>query len=280
VTSGPLHGTLTGDAPNLTYTPAANYNGTDSFTFNATDGYLDSTAVVSITVTAVNDPPAAAGQPVTTNEDTVVAVSLSASDVENDPLTYTVVTGPQHGTLAGAAPNLTYTPDANYSGSDSFTFTASDGQDTSDPAAVTITVNAVNDPPVCSPISQAADEDTSVTFSPSCTDIDSAALSYQIVQPAQHGTASVSGGMLVYVPNANVSGGDSFSYRASDGSAWSNPAVVAITINPLNDLPVAVNDSAATMQGMPVTISVLSNDSDVDGDALAVTGNTYLHLAA
>src|SRR5206468_7975667 len=128
VVSGPAHGTLSGTAPIVTYTPAANYNGTDSFTFKASDGALDSNvATVSITVTAVNDAPVANNQTVTTDEDTAKAITLSATDVEGSPLTYTVVSGPAHGTLSGSAPTVTYTPAANYNGADSFTFKANDG---------------------------------------------------------------------------------------------------------------------------------------------------------
>ena len=89
----------------------------------------------------------AAGQSVTTAEDTARAVTLSATDIDGDALTYAVVTGPAHGTLSGTAPNLTYTPAANYSGPDSFTFIANDGTTDSNAATVSITVTAVNDLP-------------------------------------------------------------------------------------------------------------------------------------
>src|SRR5207249_1942010 len=104
----------------FTYTPAANYNGADSFTYKANDGTLNSNvATVTITVTSVNDPPVANAQSVTTNQDTAKAISLTASDVDGDPLTYAVVAAPTHGALSGVAPNLTYTPSAGYFGPDS-----------------------------------------------------------------------------------------------------------------------------------------------------------------
>src|SRR5206468_1431808 len=100
--------------PNVTYTPDANYNGADSFTFKANDSHVDSNvAMVSITVNAVNDAPTANGQSIDTNEDTAHGVTLTASDVDGNTLTYRVVTGPAHGSLSGTAPNLTYTPNAN-----------------------------------------------------------------------------------------------------------------------------------------------------------------------
>src|SRR5436189_530770 len=109
-----------GTARDLTYTPAANYNGPDSFTFKANDGELDSNvATVSITVNAVNDAPVASNQAVVTDEDTAKTITLSASDVEGSALSYAIGTGPTHGTLTGTAPNLTYTPAANYNAPDS-----------------------------------------------------------------------------------------------------------------------------------------------------------------
>ena len=142
IVAAPAHGALSGAAPALTYTPTANYNGADSFTFKANDGALDSNvATVSITVVAVNDAPVAASRAVTTNEDTAKAITLSATDVEGSPLTYAIVTAPAHGTLSGSAPALTYTPAADYNGADSFTFKANDGALDSNVATVSITVD-------------------------------------------------------------------------------------------------------------------------------------------
>jgi serine protease len=138
--TSPSHGTLTGTAPNLTYTPAANYHGADSFTFTAYDGKAYSeAATVSITIASVNDAPTANPQSVTTPMNTAVAITLTGSDVDGDALAY-AATSPSHGTLTGTAPNLTYTPAANYHGADSFTFTVNDGNLTSASATVTITV--------------------------------------------------------------------------------------------------------------------------------------------
>src|SRR5439155_316929 len=123
-------------------------NGADSFTFKVNDGTVDSNiAAVTVTITAVNDPPVANAQTVVTDEDTAKAITLAATDVEGSSLTYAIVNGPAHGTLSGTAPNVTYTPAANYNGADSFTFKANDGSLDSAAAAVTITVNPVNDPP-------------------------------------------------------------------------------------------------------------------------------------
>src|SRR5207302_1453366 len=150
-----------------------NYNGPDGFTFKANDGTIDSNvAAVSISVTPVNDPPVAAGQSVTTPEDTSKAIILSASDVDGDALRHQIVTGPAHGTLSGAAPNLMYTPAADYNGPDGFTFRASDGGLFSNTATVSITVTPVNDPPVAAGQSVTTSEDTAAAITLSATDVD------------------------------------------------------------------------------------------------------------
>ena len=141
VATGPSHGALSGTASELTYTPALNYNGADSFTFIVNDGQLDSAAAtVEIAIWAVNDAPVANGQSVATQQETVVSITLTGTDADGDALAYTVTGGPSNGTLAGTGANLTYTPNAGYSGADSFTFTANDGAADSAEAAINITV--------------------------------------------------------------------------------------------------------------------------------------------
>src|SRR5262249_47479548 len=147
--SGPTHGSLSGTAPNLTYSPAANFNGADSLTFKANDGKADSNvATFAFTVTPVNDPPQANSQNVTTLEDQAKTITLSGTDIDGDALTYTVVTPPAHGSLSGTPPNLTYTPAPNYFGADSLTFKVNDGTVDSSIATVSLGITSVNDAPV------------------------------------------------------------------------------------------------------------------------------------
>jgi hypothetical protein len=161
--STPSHGTLSGTAPNLTYTPNPDFNGQDSFTFKVNDGSTDSTeARVSITVEPVQDAPVADAQAVTTAEDTAVAITLSGSDADNDPISYMLLSTPSHGTLTGTAPNLTYTPDPDFNGQDSFTFKVNDGSDDSTEARVSITVEPVQDAPVADAQAVTTAEDTAV----------------------------------------------------------------------------------------------------------------------
>jgi hypothetical protein len=124
------------------------YYGVDSFTFVVNDGTVNSTpATIFITVTPVNDPPVADPQTLATDEDQAVDITLTGSDPDGDSLIFTVLNGPAHGTLTITGANLTYTPAANYSGTDSFTFKANDGTVDSAPATVSISVTPVDDPP-------------------------------------------------------------------------------------------------------------------------------------
>src|SRR5207237_643312 len=137
------------------YTPAANYNGSDAFTYKANDGAADSNvATVTITIAPMPDAPSAANDSYATNEDTTLvrggpAVLANDSDVDGNPLTAILVSGTAHGTLAlDADGGFTFTPAANYAGPDSFTYKANDGVTDSNVATVSLTINAVNDAPV------------------------------------------------------------------------------------------------------------------------------------
>jgi VCBS repeat-containing protein len=270
IVSGPAHGSLSGIAPALIYTPAVNYNGPDGFTFKANDGNLDSNAAtVTITVTAVNDAPVATDQAITTDEDTAKPITLSATDIEGSPLTYAIVAGPAHGTLAGTAPALAYTPAANYNGPDGFTFKANDGSLDSTTATVTITVTAVNDAPVATDQAIATDEDTPKAITLSATDVEGSPLTYAIVAGPAHGTLSGTAPTVTYTPAANYDGPDSFTFKANDGSLDSNTATVTIIVAPVNDVPVAVDQTVATDEDTAKTITL--NATDVEGSPLAYT---------
>jgi VCBS repeat-containing protein len=144
--AGPAHGTLTLNADGtFLYTPAANFNGTDSFTYLANDGSVDSNvATVTITVGAVNDAPVAIADSYTTSEDitltAVTGILNNDSDVDGDALTIVKVLDPTHGTLTlNTNGTFQYVPASNYSGSDSFTYFVTDGTVNSSTVTVTIT---------------------------------------------------------------------------------------------------------------------------------------------
>jgi Bacterial Ig domain len=139
VITNPAHGSLTGNAPNLSYTPATKFTGTDSFTFRVNDGSLNSGAA-TVTINIPNRAPTANAQSVTTNANTAIGIGLTGADPDGQAISFAVVTNPGHGTLTGVAPNLTYTPTAGFNGPDSFTFRTNDGSLNSLPATISITV--------------------------------------------------------------------------------------------------------------------------------------------
>jgi VCBS repeat-containing protein len=203
--SGPSHGTLTLNANgSFTYTPAANYNGSDSFTYRASDGTLTSNlATVTLAITAVNDAPTAADDAYSTAEDTARTVAAPGvlgndSDPDGDTLSAVLGSGPSHGSLAlSANGGFTYTPAANFNGSDSFTYRASDATLTSGLATVTLTVTAVNDAPSVTVAAggTCGTNDRSGTINLTVGDIDSAAASL---------TLSAASSNTRLVPNGNV----------------------------------------------------------------------------
>jgi DNA/RNA endonuclease G, NUC1 len=262
VTQNPSHGSLSGAGANLTYTPAANFNGSDNFKFTVTDtgdgssGALTSSeATISISVNPVNDAPVANAQSVSTNEDTPKSITLTGNDIETaaSDLIYTVTQSPAHGTLSGNGASLIYSPAADYNGGDSFKFTVTDTGDGSSPqltsgeAAVTITVNPVNDAPTANGQSVVTDEDTpkAIMLAGTDTETPAANLTYTVTQAPVHGTLSGSNANLTYTPNADYNGGDNFKFTVTDtGDGPSAPltsseATVTITVNPVNDPPVA-----------------------------------------
>jgi uncharacterized repeat protein (TIGR01451 family) len=241
IQTAPAHGVLTGTVPNLTYTPNANYSGADAFTFRAFDGILGSVATVSITVSPVNDPPQASSQSVGTSEDVPLSVTLGAADPDGDALVYTIVTPPALGTLTGSGAARTYTPQANASGSDSFTFVVFDGQVQSAPATVSVTVSAVNDAPtVVTPIADLTIEgegtSASVELAGVFTDVESGpgglALSVLSSNPALVGP-SLAGTTLNLALTAGAGGTAVVTVRATDpGTAFVEDAFVVTVIRP------------------------------------------------
>src|SRR5215207_3193852 len=292
--TGPSDGSLTLNANgSFSYTPAADFAGSDSFTYRASDGTLTSNvATVTITVTAVNDTPAGVADAYTTAEDTVLTVPASGvlgndSDPDGDPLTAVLVTGPGHGSLSlNANGSFSYTPAADFNGSDTFTYHANDGTLDSGLATVTITVTAVNDAPVATNDAYTTDEDTALTIAApgvlgNDSDLDSSTLTAAVVTGRGRGTFTLNAnGTFTYTPAADFNGTDAFTYKASDGSAQSNLATVTITVTPVSDPPTATNDTYSTAEDTPLTVpapgvpGVLANDTDPDSASLTAALTT------
>jgi hypothetical protein len=177
-----------------------------------------------------DQPPLADPQNVSTPEDTPLSLLLTGSDPDGDQLSYTILTGPSHGGLSGNPPGLTYVPQLDYFGPDSFTFAAFDGQLTSDPATVSIEVTPVNDAPLAHPQSVLTDENVPLKILLSGTDVENSPLTFSVVTDPTHGSLSGDAPELTYTPAPDYSGYDSFSFIVNDGDLGSSPADVTIAI--------------------------------------------------
>lgn len=276
IVSAPSKGTLSGTAPSLTYRPAANLTGSDSFTYRVNDGTAySSTATVNITISSVNDAPVANAQSLTVVEDSPVSITLTGSDVEASNLSYSVLSPPTGGTLSGTAPNLTYTPAANFNGADGFSFRANDGSANSATSWISITVTPVNDAPVAAARTASTVLDTAVGITLSGTDAEGSALTYSVVTSPANGSLSGTAPNLTFTPASGFTGNDSFTYRVHDGALNSATATVSISVGTLNRTPQAHGKSMTTMKNKAVSVTL--SGTDADADALSyriITGPT------
>jgi arylsulfatase A-like enzyme len=270
------HGAVVNNGANVRYTPNANYCGADAFTYTAGDGRGGSaTATVSVTVACVNDPPVAANDAASTDENVPVTVAVLGNDTDPDGGTLVVlsVTQPSKGAVVNNGTSVTYTPSASFCGSDSFAYTASDGSGGSATATVNVVVICSNEPPVAVADGASTDEDASVMIDVlgNDSDPDGDALSVASLTQAANGAVVNDGANVRYTPAADYCGADGFTYTASDGNGGSATATVSVTVTCVNDDPVAVGDTGSVTAGDSVTLNVLANDSDVDGAGLTIT---------
>ncbi|GEM_PF-824391 len=292
--TGPSHGTLTLNADgSFTYVHDGSETITDSFTYKANDGNLDSNVVtVEITFNPVNDAPVAVKDEYTVAEDNTVTLTplVNDTDVEGDTLSIVSINGT---TLTGSAqvitvPNgtvnisasgvITFTPSANFNSTTpiSFPYVITDGSLTST-ANIEITVSAVNDAPVAVKDGYSVNEGGTLTVVTANgvlsndTDVEGDALTAILVAGPSHGTLTLNAdGSFTYVHDGSETITDSFTYKANDGNLDSNVVTVEITVNPVNDAPVAVKDEYTVAEDNTVTLTPLSNDTDVEGDTLSI----------
>ncbi|EPR3582994.1 Ig-like domain-containing protein [Vibrio alginolyticus] len=288
----------------VTYTPNNNETGTDSFTYTVKDALLQESqeATVTVTIMAINDAPVAKALTINTDEDTAsaaVSARSQAEDVEDGIPTgdVSLVSLPQKGQVAidQTVGTFVYTPNPNENGSDSFTYTIADSEGgVSLAATVSVNIGSVNDSPVAEEDSFTFDEDITSTLDILSNDSDiedgSFTPSSITLQDLGQGegvysfaTVSVNvDGTLKIVPTANVNGQHSFTYMLTDsGQAVSVPATVTLNITPVNDAPVAVDNSAQLLEGGSFEVNVLGNDSDADvGDSFELTSVTVVDTPA
>ncbi len=294
----------------VTYTPNQYYNGPDAFIFTVDDGLDLSSATITITVDSVNNAPVGTNKTITMLEDTAhvfTEADFGFTDPNDTPadtfLSARITTLPGVGSLknnniavsAGTfisladivAGKLIFTPVANANGTGytTFTFQVKDDGTTAnggidlDPTAATFTLNvtAVNDPPVANDDTKTINEDSGlgvVAVLANDTDVDGPSKTVISKTNPAHGTLTLVAGVLSYTPGPDYNGQDSFGYTMSDGT-FDSTATVTITVLPINDPPVANDDTVNLNEDPGATIlNVKGNDTDVDGDALTVTSKT------
>jgi VCBS repeat-containing protein len=316
VVATPTRGTVVlNNNGSYTYTPFLNDNGTDTFTYVVTDSDGDEggqpacgswpappgcPATVRINIVAVNDPPIAVDDPAVgdppyvVDEDSVLPLLVAApgvlandaDTVEGTALTAVHVSGPANGVLVlNSDGSFSYTPNANFRGTDSFAYQALDSGIPFPPgmlsnvATVTITVNPLNDTPVASDDAYTGTEDTPLNVpAPGVLTNDSGLgdtpVTVTLEGASPPGTLTLNAdGSFTYTPPLNFfSPPDiTFDYRVTDFDVEFAIATVTIDVQPANDPPVALDDSATTPEDTPVAIDVLANDSDPDpGDTLSI----------
>ena len=227
------------------------------------------------------NPPGTEGQAVTTAEDTSKNITLTAVSANGNPLSYTIVSSPTQGILNGTAENRSYVPNPDFNGTDSFSFKVNDGTRDSNVSTVNITVTAVNDAPVAGAENYATNSNTTLNVSApgvlsNDSDIDSPVLTAVIVSGSgpTHGSLTLNtNGSFSYIPVQDYTGPDSFSYRASDGTDYSNPATVSLTIN--DTVPPVLTSSVAmallsTTNSSLIDVGLTASATDNSGGPVAI----------
>ena len=277
----------------VVFTPNTGYDGPATFTYTVTDGkggcgnLSSDTATVCLTIPKSNIAPDAVNDAMDGNEDTPFVFQASTlldndTDANHDHLTVVSVQGAIHGTVSMVNGEATFTPEANYYGPASFTYTISDGKGGTDTATVNLNICAVNDAPV------AADDgvfntnqDAAITFTPASllandSDVDGDVIQGVSIQDALNGKVEYINGVVIFTPNAGYAGPASFTYTISDGKGGFDTATVSINVvEVVNASPDAIDDGVITgKEDTPLEISfatLLSNDTDINGDKLAIS---------
>ena len=226
ITQQPAGGLISGTLPEVIYTPYEYFSGGDTIKYKANNGTKNSLeGTISL---VVNGKPIASSQSISTNMNEAVSITLSGLDPENAVITYTISDNPTNGILSGIAPDLTYTPNQDVHGSDSFTFTVNDGVLTSDEGIITITINGK---PLALSQSMSTVINTPVLINLSGTDPENDQLQYNIIDIPNSGSLSGSAPSITYTPNTDYIGFDSFTFTVNDGNLISDPATISITIS-------------------------------------------------
>lgn len=268
----------------FTYTPAADFNGNDTFTYTVRDANGGTaTQTVAITVNAANDAPVAADDSLNTAANTPLTFAAADlldndSDIDGDSLTIIGLTNPGNGTLTDNGDGTyTYTPNSSFSGVDTFTYTISDGNGETATATVNIAVDSANTPPVAENDAIATNEDKPILISAATllgndSDIDGDTLSISVGNPANGTLIDNGDGTYTYTPNSGFTGTDNFTYTVDDGNGGTDMATVTVTVNP--QPPVSLDPIRFEAEDMTLggNYQIESKDFASAGEYIGLTG--------
>ena len=275
-TSSPSHGQITLNGNQATYNPNANYNGTDVFGYVASSASGSSSiGLITMTVTPVDDQPSTMDANTTTEEDTSVDITFDFTEVDGQNVTFSVTNNPSYGTVSISGNVGTYSPNQDWNGTDQFNFQVEDASARRilNSATATIVVNPVNDAPVVNDVTAQMDENKvsgryqPVTISLDGSDVDGDNLTYSIIDNPSYGSLQADGSAtVIYTPNQDYNGEDTFTYKANDGTADSDTGTVTVTINPVNDVPTVEDVAVSTDEDVVLTVTL--QGTDIENDAI------------
>ncbi|MCW8347101.1 Ig-like domain-containing protein [Vibrio sp. ZSDZ65] len=226
----------------------------------------------TVTVVGVNDDPTITiSSTLTTDEDNNQTLSFSFSDVDGDTVTAREKTAPSHGAIAITGEDIVYTPEANFNGSDSFTITLTDGNGFTTDKTVNVTVDSINDEPTITISSTlTTDEDNNQTLSFSFSDVDGDTVTASEKTAPSHGAIAITGEDIVYTPDANFNGSDSFTITLTDGNGFTTDKTVNVTVDSVNDEPtITISSTLVTNEDIDGTLTYTFED--IDGDVVSAT---------
>lgn len=252
------------------YTPNENASGTDSFTYNAFDGFALATSSVSITINAVDDAPTIENESTTGIEDTNVVLELTVNDVDPDNASLAISVGDVTGGSASVeGTTLTFTPAENFVGTALIPVTVTDDNELEGQGLVTIEVDAVNDAPVIEDESVETAEDEAVSIDMTFSDVEDKSLTIDIGEGPENGTAViVNGNTVLYTPADDFNGEDTFTVTTTDSEGAEATATVTVDVESVNDIPVIASAEASTLEDTPITIPMTF--SDIEDDDLEI----------
>jgi len=272
VSSQPKNGSVTISGNIATYTPSFNFEGYDQFKIKANDGALDSNAgIFDLTVIGQTPRPIAHNQTINTNDLNDIPITLTGSDINNNPLTFSFLSLP--GVVYGELPNLIYSAYPGYHGNtEILTFKVNSGKLDSDVGTITINFDPINHAPQTYNSNITTSKNRPRNFKLNTNDADNNPLIYSFTNPT-NGVLSGTPPNMIYTPNSNYSGLDSFTFVVNDGLVESNRSTVSINVKNSNSAPYVSNATISAVSGYPVYLVLNCGDTDTDPVTVTVVSS-------